>query len=224
MYAARRGASKLPKSAAKAAQNVARSNARLLSTVQPMRTPSQAGVAAVASPLLSSRRSQGSVASTLLLSCAGSRLLSSLRRISIPPAFPFVEYNFLLNVYTDIHCQQSARMLPSQSHLVKLRPSSEPSSMCRLAGTCLTSLRIRRLLTYSQFDTDALPAILNALEVQGTENRLVLEVAQHLGENTARTIAMGLFLAFCHFPIRIRRMLTPNIHCLQTELKAWSEA
>merc|ERR1711865_513602 len=36
----------------------------------------------------------------------------------------------------------------------------------------------------------ALPPILNALEVQGFENRLVLEVAQHLGENMVRTIAM----------------------------------
>ena len=42
-----------------------------------------------------------------------------------------------------------------------------------------------------QFE-DTLPPILNALEVQvpsGSE-RIVLEVAQHLGENTVRTIAM----------------------------------
>jgi len=38
--------------------------------------------------------------------------------------------------------------------------------------------------------SDHLPAILNALEVEGHEVRLVLEVAQHLGENTVRTIAM----------------------------------
>jgi F-type H+-transporting ATPase subunit beta len=35
-----------------------------------------------------------------------------------------------------------------------------------------------------------LPAILNALETNNNGNRLVLEVAQHLGENTVRTIAM----------------------------------
>ena len=40
-----------------------------------------------------------------------------------------------------------------------------------------------------QFD-DNLPAILNALETDNKGNRLVLEVAQHLGENTVRTIAM----------------------------------
>jgi F-type H+-transporting ATPase subunit beta len=35
-----------------------------------------------------------------------------------------------------------------------------------------------------------LPPILNALETDNQGNRLVLEVAQHLGENTVRTIAM----------------------------------
>jgi F-type H+-transporting ATPase subunit beta len=35
-----------------------------------------------------------------------------------------------------------------------------------------------------------LPAILNALETNNQGNRLVLEVAQHLGESTVRTIAM----------------------------------
>lgn len=40
-----------------------------------------------------------------------------------------------------------------------------------------------------QFD-DKLPEILNALETQNHGNRLVLEVAQHLGENTVRTVAM----------------------------------
>jgi len=35
-----------------------------------------------------------------------------------------------------------------------------------------------------------LPAILNALETKNAGNRLVLEVAQHLGESTVRTIAM----------------------------------
>jgi flagellar biosynthesis/type III secretory pathway ATPase len=41
-----------------------------------------------------------------------------------------------------------------------------------------------------QFEHGHLPSILNSLEVTGHEVRLVLEVAQHLGENTVRTIAM----------------------------------
>jgi F-type H+-transporting ATPase subunit beta len=40
-----------------------------------------------------------------------------------------------------------------------------------------------------QFE-DHLPAILNALETKNQDHRLVLEVAQHLGESTVRTVAM----------------------------------
>jgi F-type H+-transporting ATPase subunit beta len=40
-----------------------------------------------------------------------------------------------------------------------------------------------------QFD-EGLPNILNSLEVKDFDIRLVLEVAQHLGEGTVRTIAM----------------------------------
>src|ERR1043166_3930774 len=41
-----------------------------------------------------------------------------------------------------------------------------------------------------QFDGAHLPEIMNALETQNRGNRLVLEVAQHLGESTVRTVAM----------------------------------
>ena len=41
-----------------------------------------------------------------------------------------------------------------------------------------------------QFSEGQLPAILNALETDNGGNRLVLEVSQHLGESTVRTIAM----------------------------------
>jgi ATP synthase F1 beta subunit len=40
-----------------------------------------------------------------------------------------------------------------------------------------------------QFEGE-IPPILNALEVEGVENRLVLEIAQHLGDSRVRTIAM----------------------------------
>ena len=41
-----------------------------------------------------------------------------------------------------------------------------------------------------QFDEGNLPAILNALTLKNGDQDLVLEVAQHLGENTVRAIAM----------------------------------
>ena len=50
-----------------------------------------------------------------------------------------------------------------------------------------------------QFD-EHLPPILSALEVQDHDVRLVLEVAQHLGENTVRTIAMDATEGTCAGP------------------------
>ncbi|PPR11965.1 MAG: ATP synthase subunit beta, partial [Proteobacteria bacterium] len=41
-----------------------------------------------------------------------------------------------------------------------------------------------------QFEGGVIPPILNALHVESDGEKLVLEVAQHLGENTVRTIAM----------------------------------
>lgn len=41
-----------------------------------------------------------------------------------------------------------------------------------------------------KFDTDTLPSILNALTTTNNNQKLVLEVAQHLGENVVRCIAM----------------------------------
>uniref|UniRef100_A0A061S9X3 ATP synthase subunit beta n=1 Tax=Tetraselmis sp. GSL018 TaxID=582737 RepID=A0A061S9X3_9CHLO len=47
-----------------------------------------------------------------------------------------------------------------------------------------------------QFD-GAMPKIMDALEVDGHDVRLVLEVAQHIGENTVRTIAMDTTDGLC---------------------------
>ncbi|KAJ2781080.1 atp2, beta subunit of the F1 sector of mitochondrial F1F0 ATP synthase [Coemansia javaensis] len=62
-----------------------------------------------------------------------------------------------------------------------------------------------------QFEQDSLPPILNALELDNNGSRLVLEVSQHLGENTVRTIAMdgteglvrGQAVRDTGFPIRV---------------------
>ncbi len=42
-----------------------------------------------------------------------------------------------------------------------------------------------------EFDTDHLPKMLNALEVKMPNRTLVLEVAQHIGDNVVRTVAMA---------------------------------
>ena len=42
-----------------------------------------------------------------------------------------------------------------------------------------------------QFADGALPNLLNAIEIQNGERKLVCEVAQHIGDNVARCVAMG---------------------------------
>src|SRR5256886_9297883 len=49
--------------------------------------------------------------------------------------------------------------------------------------------QVRGAVVAVQFD-GPLPEILNAVETDNNGNRLVLEVAQHLGESTVRTVAM----------------------------------
>jgi F-type H+-transporting ATPase subunit beta len=53
-------------------------------------------------------------------------------------------------------------------------------------------LQVRGAVVDVQFEDGQVPAILNALETDNHGNRLVLEVAQHLGENAVRTIAMDM--------------------------------
>lgn len=72
-----------------------------------------------------------------------------------------------------------------------------------------------------------LPHITTALEVEGTPHRLVLEVAQHLGENNVRTIAMdgtdglvrGQTVVSTGGPIRVR---THFLECSASGHKAGS--
>jgi F0F1-type ATP synthase beta subunit len=62
-----------------------------------------------------------------------------------------------------------------------------------------------------RFESD-LPPITTALEVPSFDQRLVLEVAQHLGDNTVRTISMeqtdglsrGQAVTNTGIPIRVR--------------------
>ncbi len=61
--------------------------------------------------------------------------------------------------------------------------------MATLANNVGTISQVLGAVVDVQFDGD-LPGILNALECDNRGNRLVLEVAQHLGENTVRTVAM----------------------------------
>ena len=68
---------------------------------------------------------------------------------------------------------------PKKAPAKKSAPKGQVGSISQVIGAVVDV----------QFD-GGLPPILNALECDNNGNRLVLEVAQHLGENTVRTIAM----------------------------------
>ncbi|MEL6745923.1 MAG: F0F1 ATP synthase subunit beta, partial [Pseudomonadota bacterium] len=77
---------------------------------------------------------------------------------------------------------------PKKAPAKKAPAKKAPAKKAAAAATGKISQVIGAVVDV-HFD-DQLPAILNALECDNNGNRLVLEVAQHLGENTVRTIAM----------------------------------
>ena len=94
--------------------------------------------------------------------------------------------------------KKAAAPTKAAKEATKLAAESKPGKVSAPKATASYNLgkgaqgRVRQVIgavVDVQFD-DHLPAILNALETVNGGNRLVLEVAQHLGENTVRTIAM----------------------------------
>ena len=72
------------------------------------------------------------------------------------------------------------------------KTTSAPKETTRMSTPANAKGRVSQVIgavVDVEFDGE-LPSILNALETDNNGNRLVLEVAQHLGENTVRTIAM----------------------------------
>ncbi len=84
-----------------------------------------------------------------------------------------------------------AKKAPAKAGAAPKAPAKKaaaPAKKVSAAATGRVSQVIGAVVDVS-FDGE-LPAILSALETDNNGNRLVLEVAQHLGENTVRTIAM----------------------------------
>jgi F-type H+/Na+-transporting ATPase subunit beta len=67
--------------------------------------------------------------------------------------------------------------------------ANENTTQANVAGVTGRITQVTGAVVDVHFDGH-LPPILNALETQNQGQRLVLEVAQHLGENTVRTVAM----------------------------------
>ncbi|MBN9137351.1 MAG: F0F1 ATP synthase subunit beta, partial [Phyllobacterium sp.] len=68
------------------------------------------------------------------------------------------------------------------------KASATPKTTVKATGTAGRISQVIGAVVDVHFEGE-LPKILNALETDNLGNRLVLEVAQHLGENTVRTIA-----------------------------------
>ncbi|KFM63210.1 ATP synthase subunit beta, mitochondrial, partial [Stegodyphus mimosarum] len=78
-------------------------------------------------------------------------------------------------------------------YLLIIKRSHTTKTLVRSGLHCPGIVAVIGAVVDVQFD-DALPPILNALEVEGRKPRLILEVAQHLGENTVRTTVLWMVL------------------------------
>jgi len=88
--------------------------------------------------------------------------------------------------------EQGSKTVPACSNVCSRFLSTDDSKRSDAAAAAVAQGHIVAVIgavVDVQF-TEGLPPILNALEVQDRDSRLVLEVAQHLGENVVRTIAM----------------------------------
>ena len=83
----------------------------------------------------------------------------------------------------------AATSKPASKPKTSSAPKETPSMSSSAAGTTGKISQVIGAVVDVEFDGH-LPDILNALETDNNGTRLVLEVAQHLGENTVRTIAM----------------------------------
>mmetsp|Transcript_14641 Transcript_14641/g.25072 ORF Transcript_14641/g.25072 Transcript_14641/m.25072 type:complete len:645 (+) Transcript_14641:25-1959(+) len=84
--------------------------------------------------------------------------------------------------------KDSGKQSSQSNQSAKKKTSSSPANQAKGATGKVTQV-IGAVVDVS-FPAGQLPEINNALEVQGFEHRLVLEVALHIGENNVRTIAM----------------------------------
>ncbi len=83
----------------------------------------------------------------------------------------------------------AATAAPAQVSKPKVSPAPKETPRMDLSKATGRVSQVIGAVVDVKFD-GALPDILNALETDNNGNRLVLEVAQHLGENAVRTIAM----------------------------------
>merc|ERR550519_1270973 len=108
-----------------------------------------------------------------------SRLLRQSQRVTLPACYQ------LCNRHVSTNKPVSAAAAAAAA-AAKAEPTTPPTTKAGAVGKVVAVIGA---VVDVQFE-EGLPPILNALEVENRSPRLILEVAQHLGENTVRTIGM----------------------------------
>ncbi|MEI5678897.1 F0F1 ATP synthase subunit beta [Mesorhizobium sp. CGMCC 1.15528] len=85
-----------------------------------------------------------------------------------------------------------AKAAPAKAVATKAVAAKSSSTAMSAKGAAGKVSQVIGAVVDVSFEGGNLPKILNALETMNGSNRLVLEVAQHLGENTVRCIAMDI--------------------------------
>lgn len=137
----------------------------------------------LASLLRSSVRPRPSSGHSIVSSVARGAEPTPLRRLS-PAGFVI---NRVVNYATSAAAAASP---PSPSSPAKEGSSGKITDEFTGAGAIGNVCQVIGAVVDVRFDNGGLPPILTALEVMDHSIRLVLEVAQHLGGNMVRTIAM----------------------------------
>ncbi len=86
--------------------------------------------------------------------------------------------------------ETAAKKVPARKPAAKTAAAKTPAKKAAAAGSVGKVTQVIGAVVDVSFQGGALPPILNALETDNNGVRLILEVAQHLGENAVRTIAM----------------------------------
>ncbi len=86
--------------------------------------------------------------------------------------------------------ETAAKKAPARKPAAKTAAAKTPAKKAAAAGSVGKVTQVIGAVVDVSFQGGALPPILNALETNNNGVRLILEVAQHLGENAVRTIAM----------------------------------
>jgi len=126
-----------------------------------------------------------------LLSRGLGRLARSAKPLNVRSAFPSVARSRYFHERAIFAQQKAGQTTAAPSKPAAPAQTKSSTTQPKAGGKVRGKItQVIGAVVDVQFDNPPLPAILNALEIQDSKRRIVLEVAQHMGDNTVRTIAM----------------------------------